>query len=63
MNPYRTTDLAKSYRADDIQAATTRRRFEAAAVTTGSSEAAAPSFDPRPRSDDSEIDVPSFLKD
>jgi len=40
-----------------------RRRPEAAAVATGSSEAAAPSFDPRPRSDEGEIDVPSFLKD
>lgn len=26
MNPYRTTDLAKSFRANDIQAANDRRR-------------------------------------
>ena len=26
MNPYRSTDLAKAYRADDIQAASDRRR-------------------------------------
>jgi cell division protein FtsZ len=42
-----------------------RRRPEPAAVTasSSSSEAAVPRFDPRPRADDAEIDVPSFLKD
>ncbi|HET9937421.1 MAG TPA: cell division protein FtsZ [Gaiella sp.] len=42
-----------------------RRRTEPVAVTasSSSSEAAVPRFDPRPRSDDAEIDVPSFLKD
>src|SRR6187455_3452495 len=42
-----------------------RRRPEPAAVTasSSSSEAAVPRFDPRPRPDDAEIDVPSFLKD
>ncbi len=30
MNPYRSTDLAKSYRANDIDAADARRRREAA---------------------------------
>jgi cell division protein FtsZ len=33
------------------------------AVPSASSESAAPSFDPRPRSDEAEIDVPSFLRD
>ena len=32
-------------------------------VTSGSAESAAPRFEPKPRSDDAEIDVPSFLKD
>ena len=40
-----------------------RRRTEPAAVTTGSAEPAVPSFDPRPREDETEIDVPSFLRD
>jgi len=40
-----------------------RRRPEAGAVPSASSESAAPSFDPRPRSDEAEIDVPSFLRD
>ncbi len=42
-----------------------RRRSEPVAVTasSSSSEAAVPRFDPRPRADDAEIDVPSFLKD
>jgi cell division protein FtsZ len=42
-----------------------RRRPEPAAVaaSSSSSEAAVPRFDPRPRADDTEIDVPSFLKD
>jgi cell division protein FtsZ len=40
-----------------------RRRPEAVAVPSASSESAAPSFDPRPRSDEAEIDVPSFLRD
>ena len=40
-----------------------RRRPEAAAVPTTSSESAVPSFDPRPRSEEAEIDVPSFLRD
>jgi cell division protein FtsZ len=39
-----------------------RKRVEPAA-TTGSSETVAPSFDPRPRGEDTEIDVPSFLRD
>jgi cell division protein FtsZ len=40
-----------------------RRRPEAVAVPSSSSEPAVPSFDPRPRSDEAEIDVPSFLRD
>jgi cell division protein FtsZ len=41
-----------------------RRRPEAVAVpATASSESAAPSFEPRPRGDEAEIDVPSFLRD
>jgi cell division protein FtsZ len=42
-----------------------RRRVEPAAAATGaaSAESAAPSFDPRPRADEAEIDVPSFLRD
>ena len=32
-------------------------------VSRVSPEAPAPSFDPRPRTDDAEIDVPSFLRD
>ncbi len=42
-----------------------RRRTEAptAAAVSSSSEAAAPRFDPRPRDDEAEIDVPSFLRD
>jgi len=42
-----------------------RKRVEPAATTTGQSPepSPAPSFDPRPRSDDTEIDVPSFLRD
>ena len=40
-----------------------RQRLEPAAVTSSSSESAAPRFEPKPRSDDAEIDVPSFLKD
>ena len=34
MNPYRSTDLAKSYRANDIQAANDRRRAQAIAAAT-----------------------------
>ena len=40
-----------------------RRKRAEPAVTTGSSETVAPSFDPRPRGEDTEIDVPSFLRD
>jgi cell division protein FtsZ len=41
-----------------------RRRIEPpAAVTASSSEHAAPRFDPRPRDDEADIDVPSFLRD
>jgi cell division protein FtsZ len=41
-----------------------RRRPESVQTTpSSSSESAAPSFDPRPRTEDSEIDVPSFLRD
>jgi cell division protein FtsZ len=41
-----------------------RRRVEPPqAVTAGSSEAAVPRFDPRPRDDEADIDVPSFLRD
>jgi cell division protein FtsZ len=40
-----------------------RRKRVEPAVTTGSSETVAPSFDPRPRGEDTEIDVPSFLRD
>jgi hypothetical protein len=32
-------------------------------TTAPSAESPAPSFDPRPREDDAEIDVPSFLRD
>jgi cell division protein FtsZ len=41
-----------------------RRRIETpTAVTTGSQESAVPRYDPRPRDDDADIDVPSFLRD
>jgi cell division protein FtsZ len=41
-----------------------RRRIEPpTAVGAGSSESAAPRYDPRPRDDDADIDVPSFLRD
>jgi cell division protein FtsZ len=41
-----------------------RRRLEQpAAAVSSSSEAAVPRFDPRPREDEAEIDVPSFLRD
>jgi cell division protein FtsZ len=41
-----------------------RRRPEAVAATPSTSpEAPAPSFDPRARTDEAEIDVPSFLRD
>jgi cell division protein FtsZ len=41
-----------------------RRRPETVAATpSASSESPAPSFDPRPRADEAEIDVPSFLRD
>jgi cell division protein FtsZ len=40
-----------------------RKRVEPAVTTGGSSESPVPSFDPRPRGDDTEIDVPSFLRD
>ncbi len=42
-----------------------RRRLEPSVVSTSapSSEKAVPRFDPRPRDDDEDIDVPSFLKD
>jgi cell division protein FtsZ len=40
------------------------RRLEPAVTTpAGSPESAVPRFDPRPRGDDAEIDVPSFLRD
>ena len=41
-----------------------RRRIETpTAVPAGSSESAAPRYDPRPRDDEGDIDVPSFLSD
>ena len=39
-----------------------RKRVEPAA-TSGSTESAAPTFEPRPRGDETDIDVPSFLRD
>jgi cell division protein FtsZ len=42
-----------------------RKRVEPATATsaTSSSESSVPSFDPRPRGEETEIDVPSFLRD
>jgi len=42
-----------------------RKRLEPATATsaTSSSESPVPSFDPRPRGEETEIDVPSFLRD
>jgi cell division protein FtsZ len=41
-----------------------RRRIETpTAVATGSQESTVPRYDPRPRDDDADIDVPSFLRD
>jgi len=42
-----------------------RKRVEPATATsaTSSSESPVPSFDPRPRGEETEIDVPSFLRD
>jgi cell division protein FtsZ len=40
-----------------------RKRLDPATVGSSSSESAMPRFDPKPRSDEAEIDVPSFLKD
>ena len=40
-----------------------RRRTEACRGDYGVRRARTPSFDPRPREDETEIDVPSFLRD
>ena len=42
-----------------------RKRVEPASVTSAasSSESSVPSFDPRPRDEETDIDVPSFLRD